>query len=215
MAQDIVQYHDEPDLFAGALAHLAPPPDAADNPEDDNKAGHAFKTISEVAAMLELPQHVLRFWESKFTQIRPLKMKGGRRYYRPQDIETLFMVKRLLYKEGYTIKGARKAILNARKQHEELMAPSGNKKRDKVARVEDTPLFQSLKPAVAAASPVASALLKQAAAPQLLPAVATVPVEVQPAAANTDDSKRNELRAIQQELLQLRDLVKSLPPLSA
>jgi DNA-binding transcriptional MerR regulator len=65
--------------------------------------------------MLSLPQYVLRFWESKFKQIKPLKMKGGRRYYRPEDIETLATIKRLLYKEGYTIKGARKAFDDMRK----------------------------------------------------------------------------------------------------
>jgi len=70
----------------------------------------AFKTISEVAKILDVPQHVLRFWESRFGQIRPLKLNGGRRYYRPQDIEILTTVKSLLYKQGYTIKGARKAF---------------------------------------------------------------------------------------------------------
>lgn len=79
---------------------------------DDEKAPRAFKTISEAATLLDVPQHVLRFWESKFTQIKPLKMRGGRRYYRPEDMEVLSTIKHLLYKEGYTIKGAKKAISN-------------------------------------------------------------------------------------------------------
>lgn len=76
----------------------------------EDKAPGAFKTISEVASILNIPQHVLRFWESRFGQIKPLKLHGGRRYYRPEDIEILTTVKNLLYKQGYTIKGAKKAI---------------------------------------------------------------------------------------------------------
>jgi DNA-binding transcriptional MerR regulator len=73
-----------------------------------NKAPDAFRTISEVAEELDLPQHVLRFWETRFPQIRPLKRAGGRRYYRPDDIDRLRIIKRLLYDEGYTIKGVQK-----------------------------------------------------------------------------------------------------------
>lgn len=75
-----------------------------------SKSPSALKTISEAADMLEVPQHVLRFWETKFTQIKPLKRNGGRRYYRPEDMEVLQHIKNLLYKQGYTIKGARKAF---------------------------------------------------------------------------------------------------------
>ena len=70
------------------------------------KSPTALKTISEVAKELELPQHVLRFWESKFTKIRPLKRGGGRRYYRPEDLALLRKIKKLLHDDGYTIKGA-------------------------------------------------------------------------------------------------------------
>ena len=75
-----------------------------------SKSPSALKTISEAADMLDVPQHVLRFWETKFTQIKPLKRNGGRRYYRPEDMEVLQHIKNLLYKQGYTIKGARKAF---------------------------------------------------------------------------------------------------------
>jgi DNA-binding transcriptional MerR regulator len=75
-----------------------------------DKSPDAFRTISEVAEGLALPQHVLRFWETRFPQIKPLKRGGGRRYYRPEDIELLAAIKRLLYGEGYTIKGVQKLL---------------------------------------------------------------------------------------------------------
>lgn len=74
------------------------------------KSPDAFRTISEVAADLDVPQHVLRFWESKFTHIRPLKRGGGRRYYRPEDVDLLRGIRALLYNDGYTIKGVQKVF---------------------------------------------------------------------------------------------------------
>ncbi|CAP57016.1 MerR family transcriptional regulator [Gluconacetobacter diazotrophicus] len=74
------------------------------------KAPHAFRTISEVADELHVPQHVLRFWETRFTQVRPLKRGGGRRYYRPDDIELLRRIADLLYVQGYTIKGVQRML---------------------------------------------------------------------------------------------------------
>jgi DNA-binding transcriptional MerR regulator len=75
-----------------------------------DKAPDAFRTISEVAEEINVPQHVLRFWESRFTQIRPLKRGGGRRYYRPDDIDLLRGVRHLLYGEGYTIRGVQRIL---------------------------------------------------------------------------------------------------------
>ncbi|MDA1071276.1 MAG: MerR family transcriptional regulator [Proteobacteria bacterium] len=74
------------------------------------KSKAAFRTISEVAEELDVAQHVLRFWETKFHQIRPLKRGGGRRYYRPEDIDLLRQIKSLLYTEGYTIKGVQRLL---------------------------------------------------------------------------------------------------------
>jgi DNA-binding transcriptional MerR regulator len=74
------------------------------------KAPDAFRTISEVASELEVPQHVLRFWESRFGAIKPLKRGGGRRYYRPDDIDLLRGIKALLYRDGLTIKGVQKIL---------------------------------------------------------------------------------------------------------
>jgi DNA-binding transcriptional MerR regulator len=74
------------------------------------KAPGAFRTISEVATDLDVPQHVLRFWESKFAQVRPLKRGGGRRYYRPEDVDLLRFIRGLLYEQGYTIRGVQKVL---------------------------------------------------------------------------------------------------------
>ena len=74
------------------------------------KAPDAFRTISEVAADLDVPQHVLRFWESRFREIRPMKRGGGRRYYRPDDIDLLRGIRHLLYGEGYTIRGVQRIL---------------------------------------------------------------------------------------------------------
>ena len=75
-----------------------------------SKSPDAFRTISEVADDLDLPQHVLRFWETRFTQIRPMKRGGGRRYYRPDDVDLLRGIRHLLYGEGYTIRGVQRIL---------------------------------------------------------------------------------------------------------
>ncbi len=75
-----------------------------------DKDSDAFRTIGEAAEELDLPQHVLRFWETRFSQIRPMKRSGGRRYYRPQDVELLAAIRHLLYGEGYTIKGVQRIL---------------------------------------------------------------------------------------------------------
>ena len=75
-----------------------------------DKAPDAFRTISEVAEELNVPQHVLRFWETRFQAVKPLKRGGNRRYYRPEDVELLRAINRLLYTDGYTIKGVQKLL---------------------------------------------------------------------------------------------------------
>ena len=74
------------------------------------KSFGAYKTISEVSKSINVPSHVLRFWETKFSQVKPIKRSGGRRYYRAEDIQTLSSIRELLYNEGYTIKGAQKVL---------------------------------------------------------------------------------------------------------
>lgn len=78
------------------------------------KSATAFRTISEVSSDLEVPQHVLRFWETKFPQIRPLKRGGGRRYYRPEDVDLLRRIRDLLYEDRYTIKGVQRLLKEGR-----------------------------------------------------------------------------------------------------
>ena len=89
---------------------MAEDPAGSEGGRRGTKSAAAFRTISEVAGGLDIPQHVLRFWESKFSQIKPLKRGGGRRYYRPDDIALLQRIKALLYDDGYTIKGVQKLL---------------------------------------------------------------------------------------------------------
>lgn len=84
--------------------------EASPNGQRAVKSAGAFRTISEVAGELNVPQHVLRFWETKFSQVKPLKRGGGRRYYRPEDVELLRSIRGLLYNDGYTIKGVQKLL---------------------------------------------------------------------------------------------------------
>lgn len=108
-----------------------------------NKSPDAFRTISEVADDLELPQHVLRFWETKFNQIKPMKRGGGRRYYRPDDIDLLRGIKSLLYDEGYTIRGVQR-----------LLKEQGNKFAMEQGRIEDGGSEASFQPAPTVDMPV-------------------------------------------------------------
>ena len=97
----------------------------AEIPRDDErqskpgreKSAAAFRTISEVAELLDTPAHVLRFWESKFPQIKPMKRGGGRRYYRPEDVNLLRGIRELLYVEGMTIKGVQKVLRERGQKH--------------------------------------------------------------------------------------------------
>lgn len=84
-----------------------------ENRKSGGKSASAFRTISEVGRELDIPQHVLRFWESKFTQVKPLKRGGGRRYYRPEDVTLLRRIRDLLYTDGYTIRGVQRLFREA------------------------------------------------------------------------------------------------------
>lgn len=104
-----------------------------DESRQGHKSANAFRTISEVARALDLPQHVLRFWETKFNQIKPMKRGGGRRYYRPEDVELLDRIRRWLYEDGYTIKGVQKLLRDGAPDEDRVVesgldenAPSGS-----------------------------------------------------------------------------------------
>ena len=106
------------------------------------KSDAAFRTISEVSDELDVPQHVLRFWESKFVQVKPLKRGGGRRYYRPDDVTLLRRIRDLLYAEGYTIKGVQKLMREGALKTDEiprLVLPAATRERraEPIERPED------------------------------------------------------------------------------
>lgn len=110
------------------------------------KSAAAFRTISEVSQQLDVPQHVLRFWETKFPQIRPLKRGGGRRYYRPEDIDLLRRIRQLLYGEGYTIKGVQRLLreTGAKAVAEDGAKPAETHPLDPARREELARLLQEL-----------------------------------------------------------------------
>jgi DNA-binding transcriptional MerR regulator len=100
-----------------------------------NKAPDAFRTISEVAVELDLPQHVLRFWETRFPQIRPMKRGGGRRYYRPEDVDLLRGIRHLLYADGYTVRGVQRIL---REQGVRMVQSAGQGPLPEPAREDDS-----------------------------------------------------------------------------
>ena len=117
------------------------------------KAPNAFRTISEVADELHIPQHVLRFWETKFPQIKPLKRGGGRRYYRPDDIQLLRRISDLLYIQGYTIKGVQRLLREGGGQLAEDIPPATPAERaaSEAERSEPPPSLPGFEPSARAA----------------------------------------------------------------
>jgi DNA-binding transcriptional MerR regulator len=107
------------------------------------KSAEAFRTISEVAEELEVPQHVLRFWESRFPQVRPLKRAGGRRYYRPDDVALLRRIRQCLYDQGYTIKGVQKLLREGALKSAEGGLVRGGTQSGVVVKAEAEPTDQA------------------------------------------------------------------------
>ncbi len=128
------------------------PPGApgAESPEAakarSKKAPNAFRTISEVADELHIPQHVLRFWETKFPQVKPLKRGGGRRYYRPDDIALLRRISDLLYTQGYTIKGVQRLLREGGGKLSDDIPPATETERAAAEAERAIPLEQPLAP---------------------------------------------------------------------
>src|SRR4029077_17211873 len=112
---------------------VAMPAEARARPK---KAPNAFRTISEVADELHIPQHVLRFWETKFPQVKPLKRGGGRRYYRPDDIALLRRISDLLYIQGYTIKGVQRLLREGGGRLSEDIPPATDEERSGEAELD-------------------------------------------------------------------------------
>lgn len=162
------------------------------------KSATAFRTISEVSAELDVPQHVLRFWEGKFPQIRPLKRGGGRRYYRPEDVELLRRIQSLLYKEGYTIKGVQRLLKEGRAaaeddSDEEVEANRRPEPAGGTGSEDDSP-------AAAAGQP---------AAPEDDPGPANLPELTH---AGLSDSLRREIVLVLDELKSVRTLLDTAHP---
>jgi DNA-binding transcriptional MerR regulator len=121
-------------------AALMPPEDDLSTRQKVKKAPSAFRTISEVADDLHIPQHVLRFWETKFAQVKPLKRGGGRRYYRPEDIALLRRIANLLYTQGYTIKGVQRLLREGGGRLADDIPPPPAEEHDAEAEVTELPL---------------------------------------------------------------------------
>lgn len=159
--------------------------------EKKEKSPNALRTISEASEILDVPQHVLRFWETKFNQIRPLKRNGGRRFYRPQDIEVLQQIKHLLYSQGYTIKGAKKAVDDFVRARAER-------------HISGSEWIESVPPASVNdnyATP--TAMLLEAAEPTDV--LSDIAKALQEPLAQTSGPSRESLQAMRKELQQLRD----------
>ena len=158
-----------------------------------NKRAAVFRTIGEVAEDLDLPAHVLRFWESKFPQLKPLKRGGGRRYYRPEDIALLSRIRQCLYQEGYTIRGVQKLL------SEGTLGVLGS-------AVEIAPSLFPLDP-LPESAPAAQPAPRTArrAAVKAKPAEA-IPVPPQ----GISDERRAKLEAAAQDLLSARQILDSL-----
>jgi len=133
--------------------------DEAAAPRRAGKRASAFRTIGEVAEDLDVPAHVLRFWESKFPQLKPLKRGGGRRYYRPEDVQLLQRIRRCLYQEGYTIRGVQRLLNEA--------APDAGVSGVAVLAAETVATLFPLEPVPSSATPVKNS---RPAAPRALPA---------------------------------------------
>lgn len=186
----------------GATAPAAPVAQTAkasvggDSKASANKAAGAFRTISEVADELGVQQHVLRFWETKFTQVKPLKRGGGRRYYRPEDVVLLKHIHNLLYTEGYTIKGVQK-LLKGQGRAQIAAELTGAAEKAPAAKVS-APANEAVRPeakvvAQATAAPAAQAVAQPAVGRPVPPMT---------------DKQRAILEAMLGDLRDLRDLIR-------
>jgi DNA-binding transcriptional MerR regulator len=154
------------------------------------KGPDAFRTISEVAEDLDLPQHVLRFWETRFGQIKPLKRGGGRRYYRPEDIDLLRGIRHLLYGEGYTIRGVQQILREQGVRHVQAIGQSAAEEAARTASV--SPARE--RGGVSGLMDLLPSLRGGPKTPEL-PRVVEVPVpEAEPRSAGTDDPLPQFLR---------------------
>ncbi len=184
------------------------------------KAPDAFRTISEVAEEINVPQHVLRFWESRFTQIKPLKRGGGRRYYRPDDVDLLRGVRHLLYGEGYTIRGVQRILreeglsfvqgvwrAGAEPPPPKIDEDQTDEDREDAAddqaspRAGQEPSFLGLAPRIDQPSGDAAPVRRE---PTLVPPAATEPAR---ARLGADSEDRRKLQTVLNDLIACRSLI--------
>lgn len=158
------------------------------------KSEAAFRTISEVSEDLDVPQHVLRFWESKFSQIKPLKRGGGRRYYRPEDLALLKRIRDLLYKDGYTIRGVQKLLRD--QSRGQIIAE---------AKAEAAPPAQPSAPVVPPSSTEEASLSVGQVSSE--PAQLSLEPVVPPPADGLSSRHRKALQELLSELQELRSLL--------
>lgn len=161
------------------------------------KSPSALRTISEASEMLEVPQHVLRFWETKFHHIKPLKRNGGRRFYRPQDLEVLGRIKHLLYSQGYTIKGAKKAIDDFAHGRGEWLNTLPDANMNDNAPMIDDALAEIAEALIEVQAPVALEATPVNETPVALPELQAAPLS--PAKKDND-----ELRIIREQIVEAR-----------
>jgi DNA-binding transcriptional MerR regulator len=183
---------------------------------ESNKAADAYRTISEVAEDVGVPQHVLRFWETKFTMIRPLKRGGNRRYYRPEDVALLKVVNSLLYTEGYTIRGVQKLLREqgARALIQRFMRKDGEAPEAEaapaaqVADIAGAPAFmpftsETQAPAAPPPTPeVESPLYAAAAQPAAFIAPAALEPAPEPVALDPNANLLSQLKTVRDNLAQ-------------
>lgn len=161
------------------------------------KAPNAFRTISEVADDLHIPQHVLRFWETKFPQIKPLKRGGGRRYYRPDDIALLRRISDLLYIQGYTIKGVQR-----------MLREGGGKLSDDIP-----PANADERAAAAAEAAMAAQAIEDSPAPELpIPGLTPAPAAPERPARPRPEQEADRLRTVLSHTLRELEALRALLP---
>ena len=204
--------------MSGRVALAAAPAGPANGVDADDgdgrgkpkKAPNAFRTISEVADELHIPQHVLRFWETKFPQVKPLKRGGGRRYYRPDDIALLRRVSDLLYIQGYTIKGVQRLLREGGgKLSEDIPPPSPEEREDQEAQAAAMPEIDAPELPMPGLTPAASAAAAPGAAKR--PAARTAAKEDAPS-TDASAAEAARLRLVLSQTLRELEALRALLP---
>ncbi|GBR38552.1 MerR family transcriptional regulator [Neoasaia chiangmaiensis NBRC 101099] len=214
---------------------------ASDEPaggERLKKAPHAYRTISEVADELHVPQHVLRFWETRFPEVKPLKRGGGRRYYRPEDILILRRISELLYVQGYTIKGVQRVLREGGESASPTGVPEVPETAENLVDVEDPleippipePAVEDIEPEPTAEAPSGDVTMEEVviietvsadespgmdpAIPEAAPVMpaSTLSEEQWQARLNAVRAQRNHLRGTLQAVLEELDEIRQLLP---